>query len=112
MAENYDERPLRFCDSCGAVDRAPRHVYATAENNGVSNDVLVRDALTQATEDKDFAAVQAVLAAVRDTAAVYKHIDCCAADGCPGDGICDKQLAEAGDKRNEELAAFLAPQED
>jgi uncharacterized protein YgiB involved in biofilm formation len=109
MAENYDERPLRFCDSCGAVDRAPRHVFATAENDGKSDENLALEAVANAAGDVE--TVQAVLAAVQDTAALYKHLDCCAADGCPA-GTCDSQLAEAGDKRNEELAAFLAPQED
>jgi uncharacterized protein YgiB involved in biofilm formation len=109
MAENYDERPLRFCDSCGAVDRAPRHVFATAENDGRSDENLALEAVAKASGDVE--AVTAVLNAVRDTAAIYKHIDCCAADGCPS-GTCTTQLAEAGDKRNEELAAFLAPQED
>ena len=103
MAENYDERPLRFCDSCGKVDRAPRHVFATPPDQGVSNGDLVEKALENASAEETLA----IFKAVADTAGIYKHIDCCAADGCPG-GTCQAQLDEAGGKKDEELAKFLS----
>jgi hypothetical protein len=102
--ENYDERPLRFCDSCGQVDRAPRHVYATAEDEGKSDPDVATRALEENAGDAE--SVRAVIAALNDTAGIYKHFDCCAADGCPT-GTCDDQLQDADGKQNEELARYL-----
>lgn len=104
MAENYDERPLRFCDSCGQVDRAPRHGLVTAVDDGKSNDELLRKALEGASPEE----AVAVLAAAQDTAVLYKHIDCCASEGCQ---VCTETLDSAGDRRNADLAEYLAPKE-
>ncbi len=38
---------------------------------------------------------------------VYKHFDCCAADGCPN-GHCTEVLADSGNAHGEELIRFLA----
>lgn len=102
--ENYDERPLRFCDSCGQVDRAPRHVFATALDEGKSDPEVTSRALEENAGDAD--SVKAIIAALNDTAGIYKHFDCCAADGCPT-GTCDAQLADAEGKQNEDLAKHL-----
>lgn len=102
--ENYDERPLRFCDSCGQVDRAPRHVFATALDAGKTDPGVASRALEENAGDAE--KVHAVIAALNDTAGIYKHFDCCAADGCPS-GTCDEQLAGAEGKQNEELAEYL-----
>jgi hypothetical protein len=105
-----EKRPLRLCDSCGQVDDHPRHVFATNPDNvsGASNADLVREALSKAKSNEE---KEAVLAAAMDNNVLTKHVDCCAADGCPG-GSCDEILAKQGDRRGLDLAAALAPKED
>lgn len=113
MADAYDERPLRFCDSCGKVDRAPRHQFATADGDGQSEKEKITTALGEAESQE---VRDAILAAVFDNGLVSKHFDCCAADGCPDKGnpdlvSCDEIVTQADGKQDEELVTYLT-QED
>jgi hypothetical protein len=99
MAEN-DERPLRFCDVCGQLDDHPRHVVQ-----------LVGDA-TEGTPSDEFLAgltmgdapVYAVKQLV-DGTFTCRHMDCCAANGCP---TCQATEAEYGERRGQKLIDHLA----
>jgi hypothetical protein len=82
MADTED-RPQRFCDSCGGVDDAPRHVYGTADGEGLSDPAMAANAVLEHPEH-----ASAIFAHIQDRATVVKHMDCCAADGCP-DGTCN-----------------------
>jgi hypothetical protein len=104
-----EKRPLRICDSCGAIDDHPRHAFVTSPDTdaGASSKEVLDKALASA---KNAEEKQAVLNAALDGYVLTKHMDCCAEDGCP-DGSCDTILAEQGDKRGLDLAAALAPKE-
>lgn len=99
---NEDTRPVRMCDSCGGVDSHPRHVFALADGDGKTSDEVAAKALESAGQQH----YMEILRQVRDDSLVMKHMDCCAEDGCP-DGTCDALLGDAGDKRGDDLVAFL-----
>lgn len=105
MAEN-ETRPLRLCDSCGQVDDHPRHVVAHAPGAGATDGEIAARALRNAPEE----AYETVIAQIRDDALIAKHMDCCAADGCP-DGSCDKVVAEAQGRQGDSLVAHLTGKE-
>lgn len=98
-----DPRPHRMCDSCGGVDDHPRHVLATAPGESPTSPEVAEKALAAATEAGD---QQNILAQIMDTSTVVKHMDCCAADGCP-DGSCDSILKESKGKKGAQLVKFL-----
>lgn len=104
-AKNIGEgRPLRVCDLCGGVDDHPRHVIA-----GSVTDVFP----APSTEVMD-RVLKAAPAAERgrlvrdlvDTSSSDRHLQCCAAAGCPG-GTCDAQIAGAEDLRGADLLGHL-----
>lgn len=97
-----EKRPMRMCDSCGQVDDHPRHVFATADGDGVTDSTIGAKALRAASEE-DF---EAILAQVQDGATIQKHMDCCRADGCP-DGSCNAVTAGAEDLRGADLVEHL-----
>ena len=101
-----DDRPYLLCESCGQVDQAPRHVYSQAPGDAETPAEVAEKAL-QAAGDH-FAEV---LAQIRDDSVTYKHMDCCAADGCP-DGTCNEIVAAAKGKQNEALVKFITSQGD
>lgn len=105
MAENYDDRPLRFCDTCTKVDRAPRHVQWVLPGAGASDEAKITRALDNATTSEERAAV---VIALKDETRIEKHMDCCAEDGCQ---VCADQLEWADGAKDEELAVALAPKE-
>lgn len=98
-----EKRPLRLCDSCGQIDDHPRHVFATAPDQGASDPEVLRKAMNSA---KNAAEKDAVLAAAMDGSIVTKHMDCCEADGCP-DGSCTEVRKGAEDKKGADLVKHL-----
>jgi hypothetical protein len=108
-------RAFRVCDLCGGVDDHPRHVIA----GGTPEDVfprpttdMVRLVMENATRAKlDTAAADRALADLLDTTSSDRHIDCCAAAGCPN-GLCDVQMRSAGSKTGRAMMDHLIDLED
>lgn len=92
MADIGGGRVLRVCDLCGGVDDHPRHVIAGT----------VADAFPKPSDDILQKVIEAAPPAERgrligelvDTTASDRHLDCCAAAGCPT-GTCGPQVADA-----------------
>jgi hypothetical protein len=103
------ERPFRLCESCGKVDQAPRHVFGQADGDAPTPDDIAIKALQNA-QDLGPEQLLGVVQQIRDDSVVYKHMDCCAADGCP-DGTCDGIVAEAEGRKDDDLVAFITGQE-
>jgi hypothetical protein len=96
------DRPLRVCDICGGVDDHPRHSF-----DGVVEDVhpvneTARAALLANLEAGMQSGQIALGDALRlgaefeNTTSSDRHIDCCAAAGCPQAGTvdgCDARVA-------------------
>lgn len=85
----------RPCDLCGQVDTHPRHSFA-----GVIDDVwpvleeagkVVQESLERLVAAGEITMAQAfdIAGAHRDTTSTDRHIDCCAAAGCPLSGTPD-----------------------
>jgi hypothetical protein len=79
-------RPLRVCDLCGGVDDHPRHSLAGTIPGyegfpRPSQDVVDRVLDSAAGEDR-----ARLLRDLYDTATSDRHLDCCAAAGCPEPG--------------------------
>lgn len=79
-------RPLRVCDLCGQVDDHPRHSIAGTVpgqgNFGPSSEEIgarVVRAVNAAPEDQR----SRLLRDFYDTTTSDRHLDCCAAAGCP-----------------------------
>lgn len=96
----------RLCDSCGQVDNHPRHTHGLGPDapNPTSPEIA-RAALKAATDET----WEDLYAQVEDGRTQVKHIDCCAADGCP-DGSCDRLTAlqvGVGEKKGDALRKSL-----
>lgn len=87
---------LRFCDVCGGLDDHPRHVIDGVTNGKPSNDVL-------STFKLDGAPVEAIAQLFSPTTLV-RHMDCCAAQGCP---VCQATEALTGGARGDALRATI-----
>ena len=90
------DRPLRFCDVCGQLDDHPRHVIDGVTTGKPSDEWL-------AGIDTNGAPVQAIAQLVNPSTLV-RHIDCCAAAGCP---VCQGTEALTDGHRGDELLAAL-----
>lgn len=102
-----DARPLRLCDSCGALDDHPRHVVGVTDGSNTPTREF-RDkvlGLVDGDAEKTSIAVGELL----DTSTTMKHMDCCRTDGCP-DGTCNTVTAGAEDKRGNALVKHLVAQ--
>ena len=97
-----EKRPVRICESCGEVDDHPRHVYAQAAGAAPTPSAVAEKALRNARKE-DWATI---LDQVRDDSVAYKHMDCCASDGCP-DGSCNLVRRGAEDKKGNDLVKHL-----
>lgn len=101
MANIGDDRPLRGCEVCGGVDDHPRHAclvpvgYAGAVPQG---DVL------QKLLDNGISGV--ALSEAMDAQTTMRHIDCCAAAGCP-DGSCPPVVAQTNGVTGKKLLDHL-----
>jgi hypothetical protein len=92
MANIGSGRVLRVCDLCGGVDDHPRHVIAGTEKGAVpapSDEIIgkVADAAPPAERGR-------LMRELMDTSSSDRHLDCCAASGCPT-GTCGPQVADA-----------------
>lgn len=105
MAE-AEIRPMRGCDVCGGVDDHPRHVFAHAPGEGVTEPAVAEKMIEVAKATGDPAAITAVVAQIQDTSTIYRHMDCCREAGCP-DGTCNQVTAGAEDLRGMDLVAHL-----
>lgn len=97
-----DSRPLRLCMSCGQVDNHPRHVHGVASGDAPTDPKVAAQALANAGD----AHRESVLSQIMDSSTVIKHLDCCAADGCP-DGSCDTLVGHAEGVKGPKLREFL-----
>ena len=113
MSKNIgDNRALHVCDLCGQVDDHPRHVLAggmegahPAPPGKVVRLVMANAAdLPQAEQDR-------LLADLLDTSASDRHLDCCAAAGCPTD-TCGPQVAGADGKTGADLLRHITTLDD
>lgn len=100
------DRPLRSCDECGQIDNHPRHVFDTM-NSGITYPVNT-DAIEAVYANKELDARDAVriVRDLEDTTVIQRHMDCCAAAGCP-DGTCDKLLEQYDNAHGLKLAAAI-----
>jgi hypothetical protein len=112
MANIGDGRPLRVCDSCGAVDDHPRHSPVGAEpghtaTSGPSDAVIARVTAEAPPEE-----LGRLLRDLMDTTTVDKHLDCCVADGCPlpadDPSNCNNRLRGSDGATGADLLAHLA----
>jgi hypothetical protein len=99
-----EERPYGLCDSCGQVDKAPKHLIYGSRGDFPLSPELATKAVKGCPKDYS---VESLMAEVQDTSTSQKHMDCCVADGCPDQAcnhIHDRSPAPA-DKplQNEEL---------
>lgn len=90
------DRPLRLCDICGGLDDHPRHVYALAHDEANVPSAEFLDSIG----DVPASALAQLLSPVTR----IRHMDCCAADGCP---ICQATETELGAIRGQELIDAL-----
>lgn len=97
-----DQRPVRLCDACGGVDDHPRHVFAHADGDGITDPQIATAAIKAASADD----LEAIVAQVQDSTTVMRHMDCCRDAGCP-DGTCDVVTAGAENKTGVELTKHL-----
>lgn len=112
MAGNIGEgRPVRVCDLCGGVDDHPRHVI-----DGTDPDAQVVAAPTDDIVNRVLDAAPAadrarLLRDLMDTASSDRHLDCCAAAGCPlpadDEHNCATRTAGAESKTGRQLLAHL-----
>lgn len=104
MTTMSEDRPLRVCDLCGQVDDHPRHVIAgNREVFTPPDQEIVQKVLDAAPTDQ-----QAVLvAALMDVTSQDRHKDCCREAGCPT-RECDEEMADAEDKRGDELREHIS----
>lgn len=110
-------RALRVCDLCGGVDDHPRHVIAgtiprnpiTGESGEVppglfpapTDEIIGKVAGTALPED-----LGRLMRDLMDTTSSDRHLDCCAAAGCPT-GTCGPQIADAKGKTGKALLGHL-----
>ena len=92
MAANIgDGRVLRVCDLCGGVDDHPRHVLAGNEPDVFArpSDAILNRVVDAAPAEERGRLVRELI----DTTSSDRHLDCCAAAGCPT-GTCGPQVAD------------------
>lgn len=90
------ERPLRLCDLCGGLDDHPRHVIDGVTIGKPSDETLEMF-------DLSGAPVSAIEQLFSPTVRV-RHIDCCAAAGCP---VCQVTEKATEGKRGDELIKLV-----
>jgi hypothetical protein len=83
-----DTRPMRQCDICRQVDDHPRHrvVFGPQDNPPPVDTALIEEII--ANNDYPPADRAAMVASISDPTDQLRHLDCCAAAGCP-DGSCN-----------------------
>jgi len=107
-----DVLPYRVCDLCGGVDDHPRHVVAGVIGDAHPVDESLRQAIADNIEDLraagkvDMATVLRLGRDFDDTTSQDRHLDCCAAAGCPS-GTCGPQLVGADGKTGAALRKHI-----
>jgi hypothetical protein len=104
-----DGRTLRVCDLCGAVDDHPRHVIAGHETEAF--DRPSDDIVNKVLDSAPVAERARLVRELTDTSSSDRHLDCCAAAGCPT-GTCGPQVAEAKGKTGAAMLQHLTTQDD
>lgn len=95
MANIGGGRVLRVCDLCGGVDDHPRHILgASYDPNGEplpppSDEIIAK--VVAAAPEKDRARL---IRDLMDPTSSDRHLDCCAAAGCPSN-TCAPQVHDA-----------------
>lgn len=104
------DRPLRVCDLCGGVDDHPRHVLAGTipgdDRFPKPSDDIVNRVLESAPAEQRTRLLRDLL----DTDSSDRHLDCCAAAGCPDAGRetgCPERIAGAYGKTGAGMLAHL-----
>jgi hypothetical protein len=102
----------RVCDLCGGVDDHPRHVIAGQQPDtyAAPHGDIIRKVLT-ATADLPQAEQDHLLGDLVDTTSSDRHLDCCAAAGCPTD-TCGPQVATAKGKTGKAMMSHLMSLDD
>lgn len=112
MANIGGGRVLRVCDLCGGVDDHPRHVLGNQRGFGdemfpaPSEEIIAKVASAAPEKDRG-----RLLRELMDTASSDRHLDCCAAAGCPSN-TCGPQVADApgtGRKMLDHLVGLADP---
>lgn len=110
MANIGQGRPLRVCDLCGGVDDHPRHVI-TASTPGDHFERPSDDTLARVIDAAPAEHRARLISELLDTGSTDRHLDCCAAAGCPlpdGDpNRCDARLDGARGATGKRLLAHL-----
>lgn len=85
-------RVLRVCDLCGGVDDHPRHVIAGTDQDAFTrpSEEIIAKVIASAPPEE----VGRLVGELVDRTASDRHLDCCAAAGCPT-GTCGPQVAGA-----------------
>jgi hypothetical protein len=104
-----DGRALRVCDLCGGVDDHPRHVIAGHDADGFQRpgDDIVNKVLNSAPAEHR----ARLLRELTDTSSSDRHLDCCAAAGCPTD-TCGPQVKDAKGKTGAAMLDHLVNLDD
>jgi hypothetical protein len=104
MANIGNGRVLRVCDLCGGVDDHPRHVIAGTVEDAFERpgDDIVNLVLDNAPADDR----ARLLRELTDTSSSDRHLDCCAAEGCPT-GTCGQLAAGASGKTGKAMLNHL-----
>lgn len=98
------ERPLRFCDVCGGLDDHPRHVHGDPGNGTVPTQEFLA-ALPAGPPGVPMSAIASAIALLMDPNTTIRHMDCCAAAGCPA---CAVTEAATGGVRGQALIDAIA----
>jgi hypothetical protein len=103
------DRPLRVCDLCGGVDDHPRHSLAGTVPGQAAWPEPSEDVVNQVLETAPAEQRARLMRDLMDTATTDRHLDCCAAAGCPGEGEfnCAYRIAGAEGKTGRALLNHL-----
>lgn len=78
--EKMEDRPYKLCDSCGQVDKAPKHLHFGSVGEFPTPNEFAVKAIDNKPADMP---LELLIAELMDTSSQQKHLDCCMSDGCP-----------------------------
>lgn len=91
------DRPLRYCQECGGLDDHPRHVQSRrTAGDGKPSLEFIRSLPSGGPPE--------AMAQLVDPSVIIRHMDCCAALGCPD---CQVTEVENEGRRGPDLIAHL-----